>query len=235
MPRIAIAEDDPACRKQFCALAQQYEARHSLALAVDCFESGFALLEQYHGGYDAVFLDILMPHMDGLETAHRLRDVDEDVPILFVTTVAQYAIRGYEVCAMGFMIKPVSYEEFELKMNRVLRQSAHHRPSIYPINQGGMVKLVSVTEIQYVEIYNHSLIFHTRDGAYTAYGQLKTLEQDERFVRFAKSSPSHLVNCGWVSEVGADSVTVAGAVLPLSRRRRKTFLEQMARIVGGGL
>ncbi len=231
--RVAVVEDEPQYRERLEALAKCYGKKRQITVTVDLFENGFAFLSQYEAGYDAVFMDILMPHMDGMETARRLRKLDEEVPIIFATTVAQYAIQGYEVWALGFMLKPVSYEEFEIKMDRIRRNSRRGSPVTYPIAQDGRLTVVPLREIRYVEVMNHSLIFHTGSGCFTVSGQLTNLENDSRFSRFAKCSPSHLVNCAWVTEVGADTITVDGSALPLSRRRRKGFLQEMARILGG--
>lgn len=230
----AIVEDEKAHADILEGHLRRYAAQRELELRVDRFDSGLAFLEHYGGGYDAVFLDILMPEPDGLETARRLREMDEEVDILFVTTMAQYAIRGYEVSAIGFMVKPVKYEDLELKLDKVCRRSARGRNQIYPVSWEGKRRLLPIRAIQYVEVYNHSLVFHTEERSYTVYGQLNALESDPRFSAFAKCSSSCLVNCLWVEEVGTDTVTVGRDVLPLSRRRRKPFLEQMARTIGGG-
>jgi len=235
MLRVAVVEDEARYSDALCGYIRRYGECRKLEVRADCFESGLGFLDRYAGGYDAVFLDILMPGIDGLETAHRLRDLDDEVDIIFVTTVAQYAIRGYEVGAIGFMVKPVNYEEVEQKLDKVLRRSRGSRGATYPIPWEGRHKLLPVRAIQYVEVYNHSLVFHTAEGDHTVYGQLKALEGDGRFAAFAKCSASCLVNCAWVSEIGADTLVAGGHTLPLSRRRRKPFLEQMARVIGGGL
>ncbi len=233
MLRIAIVEDQRQYEQSLRNLAGQFARRRGIEVEISSFSDGFAFLEWYAGNCDAVLMDILMPNMDGLETARRLREVDEDVPLIFITTVAQYAIRGYEVSAMGFMIKPVAYEELEMKLDKVLRLAQRRSALTWPITEDGVLRLLDVRSIQYVEVYNHSLIFHTAQGDHTVYGQLKALEADPRFAAFAKCSSSHLVNCAWVTEVGADALTAAGHTLPLSRRRRKAFLEKMTRVLGG--
>ncbi len=231
--RIAVVDDETVHRGAMEALARRYGKARGVDVRLELYENGFQFLSQYDAAFDAVFLDILMPHMDGMETARRLRKLDEDVPLIFATTVAQYALQGYEVGAMGYMLKPVSYEEFEIKLDKIRRSTTARAQQTYPITQGGKLQMIPVRTIRYVEVSNHSLVFHGEGQVFTVGGQLNALEQDPRFAGFTKSSASHLVNCSWVTEVDSDSVRVDGEAVPLSRRRRKGFLQEMARILGG--
>ena len=85
-----------------------------------------------------------------------------------------------------------------------------------------------------MEVYNHSLFFHLGGEAIDTHGQLSALEADPRFHAFVKSSPSHLVNCNYITSIGPDYLKVGEYTVPLSRRRRKECLEKIARIIGGG-
>ena len=78
------------------------------------------------------------------------------------------------------------------------------------------------------------LVYHTRTEKYEAYGKLSELEADERFSRFIRVTPSHLVNCDRISSLGDDFLIVNGERLPVSRRRRKECMEKMAALLGGG-
>ena len=102
------------------------------------------------------------------------------------------------------------------------------------INSKNTVNKVAVRDLTYVEVYNHMLIYHTRTGQYEAYGKLSELEADERFRRFLRVTPSHLVNCDHIASLTDDAMIVNGVKLPVSRRRRKECLEKMAALLGGG-
>ena len=235
MMRIAIVEDEESFQKRLIHYCEIYASEKGEKTSPVCFSNGMGFLESFRGNFDLVLMDISMPHMDGMECARRLRERDEQVPIIFITSMAQYAIRGYEVEAMGFMIKPVQYEEFVMKLERVRRrlQASAIRP--YAIIQKNDTRVVDIRSIYYVEVLNHNLIFHTQDGAFQTYGKLGALEEDSRFSGFVKVSASHLVNCAFVGNIGKTTLEVAGDQIPLSRRRRKECLEKMARIIGGRL
>ena len=109
MAKIAVVEDNDAMRAQLCGFIAQYAQESGHQLDVTAFSDGAQLVEPYRPGFDIIFLDIEMPKLGGMPTAERIRRQDPDVVLVFVTNMAQYAIRGYEVDALDFVLKPVSY------------------------------------------------------------------------------------------------------------------------------
>ena len=118
-------------------------------------------ISDYKVDFDIILMDIDMPHMNGLDTARRLRQVDEGVALIFITNLAQYAINGYEVRALDFIVKPVEYRELEYKLNRALLYCRRHGEDALTLESAGVARRVPLRTIYYVEVYNHSIIlFH---------------------------------------------------------------------------
>lgn len=233
MLRIAVVEDEAAYARNLVKFCTKYGKEKQEDVSVVCYDNPILFIEKYRGEFDLILMDILMPQMNGMECARRLRKRDENVMLCFVTNMAQYAIQGYEVGAVDFIIKPVTYDEFSMKLDRITRILKKQAAATILISSRNAMIKVDIRELYFVEVYNHSLIYHTGKGSYEAYGKLSSLEEDERFSRFIRVSPSHLVNCSQVSAVMDDCLVVKGVQIPISRRRRKECLEKMAAILGG--
>ena len=107
MTRIAIVEDEAAVREQLAGYVQRYTRQYGTPFEVTEFADGMEILEDYRPQFDIIFLDVEMKHLDGMETARRIRERDGGVLIVFITNMAQYAIRGYAVGALDYVLKPV--------------------------------------------------------------------------------------------------------------------------------
>lgn len=233
MLRVAIVEDMQNHALKLTEYLNKYAGEKGENLQITHFQNALNFLEPYTAAYDIVFMDIKMPHMDGMEAARLLREKDESVVLVFVTTMAQYAIRGYEVNAFDFILKPVEYDALVMKMNRIMKKIMNNRDRIMQITTREGIVVLKVRDISYVEVYNHLLIFHTESGNYEANGQLSALEKENEFADFIRPSPSHLVNCSHVLKIGQYELNVAGDSVPISRRKRKETLEKLARVLGG--
>ena len=109
MYRIAIVEDEKEFREQLQEYLKRYGVENNIVFQIDVFEDGSDILEHYQKNYDMVLLDIEMPKVNGMDAAERIREMDEEVVLMFITNMAQYAIRGYSVGALDFVMKPITY------------------------------------------------------------------------------------------------------------------------------
>ena len=119
MTRIAIVEDEAAVREQLAGYVQRYTRQYGTPFEVTEFADGMEILEDYRPQFDIIFLDVEMKHLDGMETARRIRERDGGVLIVFITNMAQYAIRGYAVGALDYVLKPVPYFAFSQQLQKV--------------------------------------------------------------------------------------------------------------------
>lgn len=120
MLRVAIVEDEAECREVLRDMISRYAEEQQKQIRVQEFSDGSELVDNYKPDYDILLLDIEMPHLDGMKAAEKIRETDQDVVIVFITNMAQYAIKGYEVNALDFIIKPVNYSTFSMRFTRAI-------------------------------------------------------------------------------------------------------------------
>lgn len=119
--RIAIVDDDAKERSLLKDYAERYAEEKKLDFGIVEFDSGLNFSADYAEPFDIILLDIEMPHLDGLKVAREIRKVDTAAVIIFITRMAQYAIKGYEVDALDFMLKPVTYFNLSAKLSRAMK------------------------------------------------------------------------------------------------------------------
>lgn len=233
MIRIAMVEDEAAVRKQLQGYIQRYTRQYGTAFAVTEFSDGVEILDAYRPVYDIVLLDVEMKHLDGMETARRIRELDRDVVLLFITNMAQYAIKGYAVGALDYLLKPVPYFAFSQQLQKAeekLRRRARHYLAV-PV-EGGLRRL-DTAQIYYMESEGHRVHFYTEEGEFSAPGALKTFEEKLADLPFARCNSGYLVNLAQVKSVQQGLAQVGPYELQVSRPKRKSFLAALADYIGG--
>ncbi|QWW20410.1 response regulator transcription factor [Schaalia sp. 19OD2882] len=233
MIRIGVVEDDAVSRKLVLDYLARYEAEHDLSFDVSVFTDGAQILEGYRPRYDIVFLDIQMERIDGLTAAHHIRSMDDQVVIVFITSAAQHAIRGYEVNALSFLLKPLPWFAFEQELTRCLTQVRRRRSASLLLQTGTQMVRVAVEDVIYIESVKHRLTVHTTAGDHSLVGTLKDMEAQLEGHGFFRSNSCYLVNLAHVQGVRDQScVMTGGEDLRISRPRKRAFLTALTRHAG---
>ncbi len=120
MIKIAIVEDELAYAKQLQEFLLQYEKEMGESFHITTFSDGDEIVHKYKADFDIILMDVEMKFMDGMSAAEEIRKVDTEVVIIFITNMAQYAIKGYAVDALDYVLKPVSYFAFSQRLARAI-------------------------------------------------------------------------------------------------------------------
>ncbi len=233
MYHIAVVEDEREFADQLQEFLKRYEEEQDTKFKISIFADGSEILEDYQCVYDIILLDIEMPQVNGMEAAERIRMVDPDVVLIFITNMGSYAIRGYEVEALDFVMKPITYYGFAMKMTRALKRVRRKEQQQIVLTLSGGMKKLSIQQIYYIEVQNHMLHYHTSEGEYILRGTMQSVEEMMRPYPFVKCSHWYLVNLAHVSEVQKNKAIVGGHELEISRRNRTPFLKALTEYVGG--
>lgn len=231
--RIAIVDNDENACNQMLTFVRRYAGNEGLEISTEIFDRSEKFLSRYKPVYDVVFMEMDLPGLDGMEAARRLRKMDTNVVLVFVTEFARYAIRGYEVDALDFVLKPLNYYAFSLKLERSIRRVRQRTGEEIALKTSEGVRRVKIGDIYYLETGSRMLYYHTASGVYPVRGTLQNAQQELNAHAFAKCNQCYLVNLQHVTDVRDEYVVVADTTLEISRRNRKAFLDAVVSYIGG--
>lgn len=230
---IAIVEDDTRLREEFRQYILKYFGARESLCHIDAFSDGDEILEHYKANYDLIFLDIQMQRLDGMQTAERIRELDQDVYLIFITNLANYAIKGYSVNALDFVLKPVNYLMLKQLLQRVERMlESRAKKYITLPTERGLTRL-EVSQIYYVETENHAVCVYTNMGVWRLRESMRNMEAIFAGHDFFRCNSCYLVNLAHVEQVDGNSAWIAGHELTISRPRYKAFMSALTKYIGG--
>ncbi len=232
MINIALVDDDRAVTEQMSKHLARFAAENGVELNTESFDNAVDFLEQEHR-FSAVFMDIEMPCFDGMSASQKLREADKDILLVFVTNSPHYAIEGYSVDAVDYILKPVQYSRLSSITKKLLRMMNQLGTESVIIKQHGVSRKILLSRIKYVEIREHLLFYYTEDGRIETWGTLKEVESGLGRFAFARCNYNTIINMRYVKGFGKSSVELTdGTVIAVSRNRKKEIMEKLNKYMG---
>ena len=232
MIRVSLVEDDNATAEKMQGYFARYAAENGEEISVVRYADAESFIDNYTLDCDAVFMDIELPGMNGMQAIKQLRTVDKTVAVVFVTNLAQYAVKGYSVHAFDFIVKPVAYYAFALKMKGLLEYLKQNKKVMIMVSGRQGKKVIPVNELKYVEINKHSLIYHTLTDSIACSGTMKIAYEELKDLPFAFCNQSYLVNLRFCEGVSGNILYLKDEELLISAPKRKDFLKRLSQFVG---
>lgn len=233
MLKIAIVEDEESYISVLQEYLKKYEQDTGEDIEVTVYHDGDEIAAFYRAQFDVILMDIEMKFIDGMTAAEEIRKVDSTVAIIFITNAPQYAIRGYEVGALDYILKPVPYFTFSQKLGRAVEKLKKRERKWITVQVKGGVMRMELADIYYIESQGHDLIYHTKDGTPVAGSTMKSVEDTMTEMDFFRINKCYLVNLEHVEGVQDKYAVVHGERLLISRPRMKQFMQELTRYWGG--
>lgn len=236
MLRIAYLEDEAPTVKTLQTYIDRYAQEKNISIQATHYPCAEDFLYQNPKRYDLLFMDIRMGGMTGMEAAEQVRKLDPAVAIIFITSLAQYAVKSYEVEALDFILKPVSYYQFSMKLDRAIRIISRNQDVNFQVTVDRGTMILPSRQVMYVEVSNHDLVYHTEANTYRARGSLAKLEARLQGRPFLRISSSHLINLQYLSGISGSAVTLSnGESLWISRAKKTAVMAAIAEYLGGSV
>lgn len=215
--KIAICDDNKNDLNLTSSLIKDYCEKAMLEVEIDLYPTGSLLLPHVSkGAYELYILDIYMEPIDGMELARAIRKTDNDCEIIFLTTSPDFALEGFGVHAIGYLLKPLIPSALSELLDR--HSSRFLRSARYiTIKHSRSTVRLRRRVILYAEIYGKQTIIYTLDGTYQTWTSLDELERQLDGEPFLRCHRSYIVNMQCIDRVqGASFILENGSQIPIS-------------------
>ena len=227
MYQIAVCEDETLAREFLCGMCGEILSERNISYEITPFSSAEALEGAMAAGarFDLLCLDILMGGKSGMDFARQLRQRDEKISVLFITTSQEFLKDGYEVRPIQYLFKPVRRDELLRTLQTDLR--LFHRPRSISLRAGGQTVVFLLSEILYAESRNHMVEVRTAKGKQNFWLSLSEVERLLPADRFCRCHNSYLVNMEYITQISRKEVCLSdGTKIPVSRSCYETVQQQ---------
>lgn len=232
MIQCAVVEDEDSYASQLSGYINQYGMESGNEFQITRFTDGDEIVENYKSKFDIILMDIKMQFMDGMTAAEEIRKVDPEVVIIFITNMAQYAIRGYAVDALDYVLKPIDYFAFSQRLGRAIERLGKRSKHYVTVSFHGGTQKIDVDSITYVESQGHNLTFHTKKEDYTTNATMKDVEEKLVPENFYRCNKGYLVNLEYVDGIRDGCAVVDGELLTIARARKNDFMKVLTEYLG---
>lgn len=200
------------------------------------YSSGEELLNSDFKDIDILLLDIQMDQINGMDTARQIRAVDNNMEIIFITSLIDYVQEGYEVRAYRYLLKPIELEELEKHILSCIKEVKSKTNNYILIkNKSNTYKIYS-NEIKYIEVQKKNMLIHTTNKSYDVRYSLEKIEKDLNMDIFIRCHKSFLLNISYVENIKSNvAILESGEDVPISRYRHKEVKEKFLKFIGDAI
>lgn len=218
--QVYICEDKPANQDALKAILADYFKHRHILCTIEAYIYGKALIDDFVCEYihpDILFINIHLKDGNGIDICKKLRDLNYNGIILFITADRTRAVEAFDVDARGYLLKPFELDKIHATLDRIL--SANHMRSYYTIKTRYKIVNILRSQIVYIESYKTTCIIHCTDNIeYTVYKKLSDIEAELDDNHFLRCHQSYLINMDYVLQADDSFILTDGSVVPIRKR-----------------
>jgi DNA-binding LytR/AlgR family response regulator len=232
--KIGIVEDVQADRDLLESLLKQYIVQENLRGEFRIFSNSTDFLAEWPFPLDLAFLDIQMDGVNGVELAGRIRKHNDHTVIIFITNNPQYSLSGYSVDALDYLIKPPTSDVINQLLPRAIRRLGDMDRARITIRNTDGIFVINLCDVNYLELEKRRILVHTINGCVSFLGSMQSLV-NQLPDNFFRCHTSFIVNLSAVQCLKGQDIVVAGTSIPISKHRRKEFLNALTDCMGDAI
>lgn len=235
MIKIGICEDEKEIQDLIETYLQSILKSVNIDYEIKKYNLGEELLESNLKEIDILLLDIQMGQINGMDTARKIREVDNKMEIIFITSLIDYVQEGYEVRAYRYLLKPIEEEELKKHVLTCIKEIENKNSYILIKNKSNKYK-ICLEEIKYIEVQKKNMIIHTINKDFDVIYSLEKIEKDLKLDKFVRCHKSFLVNLSYVENIKLNTAILeSGEEVPVSRYRYKEVKERFLKFLGDSI
>ncbi|WP_143304508.1 LytR/AlgR family response regulator transcription factor [Chitinophaga vietnamensis] len=222
--KCVITDDEPVARKGLAGYVEKVDFLELAGICEDAISLNNLLQQQ---PVELLFLDIEMPYISGVEL---LQSLSQPPKVIFTTAYEHYAIKGFEMQALDYLLKPISFERFLKAANRAMeafRQNSASAQSHLFIKTGEKLVKIDWQDILFVEAMENYVYIHTTTAKHMTHATLKSVMESINSPDFIQTHKSYFINSQQITGIDGNLIELGKAVVPVSRSMKDAVLEKI--------
>ena len=232
MINIGICEDELHYRVNITDMLGDILSTYSINYKIYEFSSGEELLSNYPKDLDILIMDIQMKIINGMDTARKIREFDQNLEIIFMTSFSEFMQEGYEVKAYRYILKPISERKISRNILPCINEIMKKKNNYLTINVKNYVDRIKIDSIVYIETDRPNILIYTNDNKYTTKMSISKIDKILREHGFFRCHNSYIVNLKLVESMNSNTLKIGEKYIPISKYRVKELKLALTNILG---
>lgn len=235
MYKICIIDEDKVTRDRLNEMVKQYGGLNNLEFDIYIFQNATSYLNTREKDSCIIFLDIDTSKMDGMQLVRKIRKTRPDVVIIICTRLLEFAVKGYEMDVLGFIVKPIQWNSVQLFVDKAMKKLTRQQDEA--LNIIIEEKSIRVSDISYVEIRGHYLLYYIREDGENpkcviqTRGSMQDAERQLEQYDLYRCHLSYLVNLKHVTSITGNEVYINKTRLPISRNYKISYTKAFSKFI----